>query len=287
MSRHAVVVLANDRYYAWAVTFLESIREHNAGQLLYCIPYDADVARIRSLRGAFGFEMVDVDFSVLDAFADRLFPSRPPNRANLRKYAALQLECDEVAYFDIDMVLLVDPQRFFGYVRPGTLDLVYLSTSPDFVYRRDRMTLAREHFPNMQLISAGAFITSRRALSVEGIIDTVEKNRDLYLELRREEGLFDQPVLNFALDRAGKRLQHISDCDPTLAGLASFRNPHIAFAGDRLMDLRNGREVAAVHWAGAVKRGLEVLDPRLWPLGRLRSGFHRRGKLRVAAALGG
>jgi len=287
MSRHAVVFLANDRYYAWAVTFLESIREHNAGQLLYCIPYDAETARIRSLRGAFGFEMVDVDFSTLDAFADRLFPNRPPNRANLRKYAALQLDCDEVAYFDIDMVLLVDPARLFGHVRPGTLDLVYLSTSPDFVYRRDRLAEARRHFPHMQLISAGAFVTSRRALSVEDIVNTVEANRELYLELRREEGLYDQPVLNFALDCAGKRLRHIEECDPTLAGLASFRNPHLAFEGGRLLDLRNGREVAAVHWAGAVKRGLEVLDPRLWRLGRLRSGFHRRGKQRLAEVLVG
>ncbi|HTZ80544.1 MAG TPA: hypothetical protein VMC10_21725 [Stellaceae bacterium] len=287
MSRHALVFLANDRYYAWAVTFLESIRERNARQPLYCIPYDAETARIRSLRGAFDFEMVDADFGALDAFADRLFPNRPPNRANLRKYAALQIDCDEVAYFDIDMVLLVDPARLFGHVRPGSLDLIYLSTSPDFVYRRDRLAEARRRFPQMQLISAGAFITSRCALSIEGIIDTVESNRALYLELRREDGLYDQPVLNFALDCSGKRCRHIEECDPTLAGLASFRNPHIVFEGGRLLDLRNGREVAAVHWAGAVKRGLEVLDPRLWPLGRLRSGFHRRGKQRVAEALVG
>ena len=284
MSSNALVFMANDHYYRWAVTFLESVREQTADLPLYWIPYDDDVARVRSLRSAFRFEQVDVDLNALDAFANRLFPSLPKRRANLRKYVALGLPCDEVAYFDIDTMVLVNPARLFGHVKAGTLDLVYLSTSPGFVYRKDRMTEARSHFPNMPELSAGAFITSRHSLSVAEIIDTVEGHRELYQSLRRRGQLYDQPLLNFVLDRAGKICRHIRDLDPSLCGMVHFRNPDISFENGRLVETASGRDVAAIHWSGTFKLGLEMLNPRLWRIGRLRAGFLKRGKLAGAAA---
>lgn len=278
MTSTALVFMANDRYYRWTLTFLESVREQTGDLPLYWIPYDDDVARIRSLRSAFRFEQIDADFTALDAFADRLFPTLPKRRANLRKYVALGLSCDEIAYFDIDTMILVNPARFFGHVRPGTLDLVYLSASPDFVYRKDRMAEARHHFPNMPLLSAGAFITSRHALSAAEIIDTVETHRDLYESLRRSDQLYDQPLLNFALDRAGKVCRHIRDLDPTLCGMVHFRNRDISFKNGRLVETASDREVAAIHWSGTYKLGPEILDPRLWPIGRLRAGFLKRAR---------
>lgn len=279
MASNALIFMANDRYYRWALTFLESVREQSADLPLYWIPYDEDVAQVSSLRGAFRFERIDVDFTALDAFANRLFPSLPMRRANLRKYVALGLPCDEIAYFDIDTMVLVNPARLFGHVKPGTLDLVYLATSPGFVYRKDRMAEARTHFPNMPELSAGAFITSRHALSVAEIIDTVERHRDLYQSLRRRGQLYDQPLLNFVLDRAGKVCRHIRDLDPSLCGMVHFRNPDISFQNGRLVETASGREVAAIHWSGTFKIGPEILNPRLWPIGRLRAGFYRRGKL--------
>ena len=279
MASNALVFMANDRYYRWALTFLESVRERNADMPLYWIPYDDAVARISTLRAAFRFERIDADFTALDTFADRLFPSRPRRRANLRKYVALELPCDEIAYFDVDAVVLVDPARLFGHVKPGTIDLVYLSTSPGFVYREDRMAEARANFPNMPLLSAGAFITSRHALSIAEIIDTVETHRELYQSLRQRQ-LWDQPLLNFALDRAGKVCRHIRELDPSLCGMVHFRNRDIGFRDGRLLEAGTGREVAAVHWAGPFKLSLEILNARLWSLGRLRAGLLKRGERR-------
>jgi len=280
--RGALVFMANDRYYRWALTFLESVRERNASLPLYWIPYDESVGRIRSLRGAFQFECIEADFSALDAFANRLFPSRPMKRANFRKYAALQLDYEEIAYFDVDSVVLVDPERLFGHVEPGIVDLVYLATSPGHVYRKDRLAAARAEFPNMSLLSAGAFVTSRRALSIEEIIATAETHYELYRSLRRRRALYDQPLINFVLDRAGKICKHIRDLDPGLAGMASFRSSHIGFRNERLVETSSGRDVVAIHWAGAFKTGLELLNPRYWPLAALRLGLLKRGRSRAA-----
>jgi hypothetical protein len=53
---------------------------------------------------------------------------------------------DGGAYFDVDLVLYLDPARLFGYVRPGEADLVYFSTSPGFAFRPTGMARARRLF---------------------------------------------------------------------------------------------------------------------------------------------
>jgi len=282
--RGALVFMANDRYYRWTLAFLQSVRERNDRLPMYWIPYDENVRKIRSLRAAFNFEPIDADFTTIDAFANRLFPSRLARRANLRKYAALQLQCDEIAYFDVDSVVLIDPARLYGHVQPGVVDLVYLTTSPGHVYRKDRMAMARAEFPNLSQLSAAAFITSRHAISVKEMIATIEEHHDLYQAFRRRGSLYDQPLLNFFLDRAGKICKHIRDLDPGLAGMVSFRSSNIGFRDDHLIEKKSGRNVVAVHWAGAFKIGVEALNPRYWSLGALRSGCLKRGLIRVAAS---
>jgi len=294
MNDHAMAFMANDQYYNWTIGFLESVRARNSVLPIFWIPYDSDTKRVASLRQAFNFEMVDVDFSALDAFADRLFPRRPARRRNLRKFAALALDYDEVAYFDVDLVLCIDPARLFGHIRPGAADLVYFSTSPGFVFRAERMQHARQVFPDLVEISAGAFVSSRNVLTIEQVIDVVDRNFEQYLSLR-QRGVFDQPVLNFVLAQCGKKLVHIRDCDATLAGMAWSRNRQIGFENGqpigfedgRLVELTSKREVVAVHWAGAIKLAFDMIDPRSWPLAHFRSDYVRRGKHRVVAQTSG
>jgi len=294
MNDHAIAFMANDRYYNWTVGFLESVRVRNSAIPIFWIPYDSDTNRIASLRRAFDFETVDIDFNALDVFADRLFLARAARRRNLRKYAALALDYDEIAYFDVDLVLCIDPARLFGHIKPGAVDFVYFSTSPGFVFRAERMQHARQFFPDLVEISAGAFVSSRNVLTIEQIIDAVDRNFEQYLSLR-PHGVFDQPVLNFVLAQCGKKLVHIRDCDTTLAGMAWSRNRQIGFENGqpigfgegRLVELTTKREVVAVHWAGAIKLAFEMIDPRSWPLAHFRSGYVRRGKHRVVAQTSG
>ena len=93
--------------------------------------------------------------------------SRARHRANLRKYVALNLPVDEIAYFDIDMVMLIEPKRLFGHIEAGSADFVYFADSPEWVYRRRKLDAARKMFPDMRLISAGAFVISPRLLTMD------------------------------------------------------------------------------------------------------------------------
>jgi hypothetical protein len=278
--------MANDRYYDWALTFLQSLREHNATLPLHFIPYDDNTGRILSLRRHFGFEPVPFDYARIDAFARRLFPNRDWNLGNLRKYAALDLDYDELAYFDVDMLLFADPARLFGHIAPGAVDMIYLSTSDDWVYERDQLPLARSQFGDMRLFSAGAYVTSRRILTFDKVEATIEADLDLYRRLRKSSSV-DQAVLNFVAHRSGMVCRHIGECDLASAGMVSFRYPDIRFEGGRLVQPSTGRHVAAVHWAGGLKQGLELISPRLWPLRRHRSAVRRRAMRRLAGASGG
>ncbi len=289
MPRRALAFLANDRYYDWTVLFLESVRRNNATLPLYCVPFDDRHRRVRDLRHAFDFEMLKVERSPFDALVDEIRGPRPlyeslPAHGIFRRFLALDLDYDEIAYLDVDTALLVDPDRLFGHVSAGRADLVYLANTSEGVYRRDRMDLARQHFPNMQLFSSGGFITSPKTLSVALLINTVRENEALYRELMPVNmPAADQTVLNFVMDCTGKVCRHISECDKTLTGMGWYRNPDMVMSDGVLVERQSGLPVTAVHWAGGKKLLGEWTTPRLWPIGRLRRDLIRSGKRRVAA----
>jgi len=233
------------------------------------------------LRDAFGFEMLTEGLDRLDGFAKRLFPdSLARHRANLRKYVALNLPVDEVAYFDIDMVMLVEPDRLFGHIEAGQVDLVYFATSPEWVYWPDKIDQAQALFPDMRLISAGAFLTSRKVLSIDSVIGAIENNLELYMSLRRS-GVYDQPVLNFALHRLGKRCRHIAELDPRLCGMASVRNPDLRWIDGKIVNCTMPGDVLAVHWAGPAKSLVEWLNPRTWQIQRFLRSVRQRAEVRI------
>jgi hypothetical protein len=266
VTSRALAFMANDRYFDWAKAFLESVRSRDPDLPLYCIPHVGSIEALCALRSVYRFKLLTDGIERLDAFAKRLYPfSRARHRANLRKYVALNLPVDEIAYFDIDMVMLIDPGRLFGHVAAGRADLVYFATSPEWVYRPSKLDMARELFPEMSLISAGAFVTSPRTLTMDDIIGTVKDNLKLFRSLRRA-AVFDQPVLNFVLHRLGKRVRHITELDPGLCGMVSSRNPDLRCADGKVVNAAMGGEVLAVHWAGPAKKHIERLTPRAWPV---------------------
>jgi hypothetical protein len=281
VTSRALAFMANDRYLDWAKVFLESVRSKDAALPLYCIPHGGQMAGIAALRSAFNFEFITDGLDRLDAFGGRLFPyARQRHRANLRKYVALTIPVDEVAYFDIDMVMLVEPARLFGHIETGRADLVYFATSPEWVYAAGELDRAASLFPGMRLISAGAFVTSRKTLTIDAIIAAIEENLDLYKSLRRSK-VYDQPVLNFALHRLGKRCRHINELDPSLCGMASAHNPDLGWADDRIINEVVTGDVLAVHWAGPAKSRLEQLKPSARELQRFLSGLRQQAEQRI------
>jgi hypothetical protein len=286
MTRHALAFLANDRYLDWTKAFLESIRSQDVSLPLYCIPHGGPTDGVAALRQAFNFAMLEEGIDVLDDFARELFPSpdSAPYRGNLRKYAALTLSVDEVAYFDVDTVMLIPPRRLFGHIRPGKIDLVYLDTSPEWVYAPERLTQAQSLFPAMPLMSAGTFVTSPRALSIEELIGSIERNRKLYLSLRHPK-VHDQPVLNFALHQMRKQCRHIAELDSGIAGVVWARDRGLRLSGGRAAHPVRPGEVVAIHWAGRKRASRwEVLSPRKHALRRLRRSLQWRAERRIRAA---
>jgi hypothetical protein len=268
MTARALAFMANDRYLDWVKAFLESVRSKDPDLTLYCIPHGGAMEAVSALRPVFRFEMLTEGLERLDALAKRLYPfSRARHRANLRKYVALNLPVDEIAYFDIDMVMLIEPQRLFGHVEAGSADLVYFADSPEWAYRRRKLETARKMFPDMRLISAGAFVTSPRVLTMNDIIKTIEDNFALFRSFRRSK-VYDQPVLNFVLHRLGKRARHITELDPGLCGMASSRNPDLRLSEGKIVNATMGGDVLAVHWAGNAKGrgGRDRLIQRAWPI---------------------
>jgi hypothetical protein len=282
VTTRALTFLANDRYLDWAKIFLESVRSKDADLPVYCIPYDDRIDGITALQRPFGFELLTDGLDRLVPFADRLFPHLPRHRANLRKYASLTLAVDEVAYFDIDMALLVEPARLFGHIAAGEADLVYFSTSPQWVYHPSQLARAQTLFPEMRLISAGAFLASRKTLTIDEVIGTVEQNLALYRSLRQSK-VYDQPVLNFVLHKLQKRCRHIGELDPSLCGMASFLNPNLRWVNGRITDRTGPAEVLAIHWAGIGKSSFEILNPRIWGMRRLRQSLRRQAEQRIRA----
>jgi hypothetical protein len=281
MTRRALAFMANDRYLGWVKAFLESVRSKDPNLSLYCIPHSGSMEGVCALRGVFGFELLSDGLERLDALAKRLYPfSRVRHRANLRKYVALNLPVDEIAYFDVDMVMLVEPQRFFGHIQAGRADLVYFASSPEWVYKRRKLDAAREMFPDMRLISAGAFVTSPRVLTMNDMVGTIENNFALFRSLRRSK-VYDQPVLNFVLHRLGKRARHITELDPGLCGMGWSRDPDLCWDDGKIVNTTMGGDVLAVHWAGPAKSRRERLTPRAWPMQRFLDALREQAEERI------
>ena len=281
--RYAFAFLANDRYFDWATIFLESVRRRDSTLPLFCIPHGGAMDRIRALRRIFDFEMLEDGIDRLDAFAEQLFPdpTTAPYRGNLRKYAALTLPVEEVAYFDIDTAMLIEPRRLFGHIRPGDTDLIYMSTSPGWVYAPGKLPDAKRLFGDLRLMSAGAFVTSRQVLTIEQLIATIESSRELYQALRHPQ-VFDQPVFNFAFHQLRKRCFHISERDASIAGMMWVQDKDLRVRKGRGVCLCQAGDVAAVHWAGPNKRcDLQVWRPRTWGILRVRRALHRSAARRL------
>ena len=100
----------------------------------------------------------------------------------------------------------------------------------------------------------------------------------------RRSKVYDQPVLNFVLHKLGKRCRHVTELDRSLAGMASARNPNIAWEDGRIIDRVVGGDLVAVHWAGPAKSRLERLNPRSWPMQRFLQSLRSDADQRIRGA---
>jgi hypothetical protein len=263
-----VGILANDRVYDWLLPFLRSFREHNPDMPAAIIPFNKEMRRTAAAAAAHGFEIVERDFAAIDRFTRKLFPRNPYRRHKLRKIAVFDLPFETTIYIDIDTIVLQSLAPLAHVLAPGSAELVYASESPEWVYKP-----GYEKVPQLAagpLFSDGFFVTSRRFLTTEQVMETVGAELALYRSLRQDR-VYCQPVVNFAAHMRGLALKPLSAVTADLSDVNFYRDDGITRDGDTLLDAA-GRKLVFIHWAGA-KQGSARFDERfgaLWQ--RYRAG---------------
>lgn len=258
--RLGVAILANDRVYDWLIAFLESFRRHNPELPLFVLPYDDRTAKLRGLAERYRFTFVDHDFAELDRFARRLYPFQLRKRRRVRKFGALDLDLDTVIYADVDTVVLDDFSPLGRLLEPGKVELVYASRSPGYVYREGYRAIAG--LENATEFSDGFFVTSRRFLTTQRLIDTVMGNLATF-RAARQTRVYTQPILNFVAHMTGLPVRPLSEITPDLSDETYYKGEGITREGGHFLD-KVGRRMLLMHWAGPAKLKDDARFADLW-----------------------
>lgn len=243
----AVVVLVNDHFFDYFIPFLESFREHNPNLDLWVIPFDEAVDKIRQIAPLYRFQIVERDFSEIDAFSTQLFGETTYLKNRLRKLVAFDLDLDEFLFIDVDMTVGQSLDAFFGHIRPGRIDLLFASPAKSVF--KDGADIPWTHEGN--LFSTGMFVSSRRVATFDNFRDFFAQRRDDFLRCRIDH-LYDQPLLNFffgatnrvALHAKRRKVRYVYS---SIFGKALELSPD----GSALL---KGRDIVTLaHWAGPSK----------------------------------
>jgi hypothetical protein len=247
--RHGIATIANDRMIDWVLPFLESWQTTNAATPLYVIPYDENHARTKQACMAYGAELVLPDSFALDALARRLYPLFPGHRRRLRKFLALALPLDEVAYVDIDIVLFRDFRPLFGLLDPGTRDFIVASPVDEYVY--NKKGAAEPSLQGKLLFNDGFFVTSNKILSLQDFQDVIDADEKLFHSVRQRGMLFAQPLTNFVVHRRGLKIASLFEAVPGASGESFYKAKDVRFEDGLPVDAE-GRGIYFAHWAGLV-----------------------------------
>ena len=242
-----VAVLANDRVYGWFLPFLRSFRDHNPNMPAVVIPYHKDMTRTAAAAGDYGFEIADRDFGVIDRFARTLYPRNRYRRHKVRKIAVFDLPFASTIYIDIDTIVLQSFAPLKDVLAAGTAELVYASETPGWVYKP-----GYERVPQLAagpLFSDGFFVTSRRFLTSDQIIETTRADLSLYRSLRQDD-VYSQPLINFAAHMRGLVLRPVSAVTPDLSDVNFYQEDRVVADDGTIRDAA-GRKLIFIHWAGA------------------------------------
>jgi len=249
-ARRAVVVVANDAFIDFFIPFLESFREYNPDMRLIVVPFDDSLHLVRLLAPIYDFEIYEGSFAEVDRLSDTLFGVNDRLRRRMRKLAAFDMDLDEFFYMDTDILVSMDVGPVFGHTLDSQVDLVFVADGGGWVYKQGSPRLAGSE--GSPLFATPLFVSSRRAGSVADISASVVPLKETFLAMRAEP-LFDQPLLNFYFDVAGKTARGARDlaidlvyCDASFASTSDIE----------LRDgkaIHGGRTVTLCHWSGPQK----------------------------------
>jgi len=273
--RYAVVVIANDTFIDYVIPFLESFRESNPILRLIVIPFDHSFDKIRLLSLVYDFEIYDDSFVAIDQLSAFLFSNEHYLKNRLRKLIAFELDLDEFLYIDTDIIVQQSLGMFFGLIRPGEIDLIYL-VNAGAVYKSSTEGLLESH--HSEKFSSGLFVSSNRVTRVEEISRVMRSEKSLF-SLVRVEHLYDQPLMNFFFYVTGRKACRAQNLSIPAVYSGVFSDPTIWISPDgHAMKGWNSR-VTLTHWAGPKK----FRSNRVLPYISLLKPLVERAKLRFGS----
>lgn len=248
--RYGIAIVANDKIIDWLLPFLESYLVTNSSLPLYLIPYDENIALTRRAAELYGAIVVDEEPTEIDRLSHELYPGIfNSHRRRLRKLQSLVLPLDEVAYVDVDVVLFRDLTPVFGRLEQGKSEFIVASPSFEYVYNssKDRYDFLRD----VLLFNDGFWVTSNKFLQLADFIDTIDRDAEIFHEVRKRGQLFAQPLVNFVVHRRGLKITLLPHCVENASHENFYKAEGVTFKDGKPLD-RDGQEIYLAHWAGAV-----------------------------------
>jgi hypothetical protein len=248
--RDGLYTLANDHVVDWLIALLESLRAHEPDLPVTVIPFDGDLARIRSLSGRYGFEVADDPrLEALDDIGRTLWPEDEVSVGAMRKLFAFFGPYERFLFLDSDVVVLEPLGRFFEAQRRAGCDFAFFDDELDMVYKPGDFRSEMVQKRGAQGFNTGAWGSRAGAFELAELRDLVTRARSVKHEF---VDVLEQSLINYCVDVKGLSVCAFRDLVPhggTYAGLRLRRE------GDALVvrDARradSGLAAPFVHWSG-------------------------------------
>lgn len=203
----AIVTLANDAVFDWAVALLASLARYAPGRTVRVIPYDSRLERLGTAMAALGNAEVWTPpaLEAWDALAVRAYPDEPAAARVFRKLASFQAPTERFIFLDADSVALAPLDELFAAIESSDADFVHFDTDIEQVYLPSSWREAMREQGRAIGFNSGLFAGRSGTLApahLESAIRSLPGPWREYLVPFAE-----QAFLNLAVDHAGLSLR--------------------------------------------------------------------------------
>ena len=242
-----VYCLANDVVIEWFEAFIRSYQLQNAALPLTVIPFNGNIARLKSLQARFHFEILDeAQCGHFDALADKVMGNDRLAGA-YRKFACFFGPYDEFLFLDSDIVVTSFLMPLFAAYAESGCDLVYFDYALDMAYAPDLAARMVADYGSHG-INTGAFVSRKGILREADLWPLAEKAAAVRDGLLPD--VLEQSFFNFVFDVSRSRMIGMEKLLPELAPKAWARQPFHFNRQTRTATTPEGKILPFIHWPG-------------------------------------
>ena len=242
-----VYCLANDHVIEWFEAFIRSYQLQNAALPLAVIPFNGNIARLKSLQARFHFEILDESQCAhFDALANQVLGSDRLAGA-YRKFACFFGPYDEFLFLDSDIVVTSSLTPLFAAYAESGCDLVYFDYALDMAYAPDLAARMLAEYGSHG-INTGAFLSRNGILREADLWPLAEKAAAVRDGLLPD--VLEQSFFNFVFDVSRSRMVGMEKLLPELAPKAWARQPFHYDRQTRTATTPEGKILPFIHWPG-------------------------------------